>query len=732
MGLSRLHLIISVLVLSAAAYPCGAQEEAGNLQNEQARQLKINKQALLGGSSDAAMLLLFDESAQARAILVKLLEQNADPKAQEVICRALAGAAQEKKAIQNKQDFIGPLLGIVLSSSESGLVESAAQATLIFDYKDISGQLNKIVKDESLPITAKINTLAVLKVQPDIQAVLKLLGLLESSDDKLAKAAAQTLSGLSIPVGKDKKTRQQISNDIKRMGKTAFLRYWHIRQQQEEEMLELRKEVGFWQKQYLELLDKYYAGLEEDGKSAFLTEKLGSEKSIIKLWSLNEVSKKLGGTNPKLPLDSVGTILIALISDADRDVRLNTARLIPLIRELDSAEALLNQYNSETDDEVRTEVFVALGWSCYYGSSADSKFKVSPATKLKTLQMAEQYLVETDVNKALKGANIIRKLFEQNEIAPVDISRCLSGLSIRYSQSQGASRGEFLNIMGGLCAQSVCKAESSQLFKPLFIEAMEDETDSVRLSAAEGLIYIDPAQGLGILRNYTDDKSSAVQKKIITLAGKVGGVEDLNWLMEKAGKANGSRSAWDSMLRIFTDAETSVLKNWVGKLDESETVKNLSDEQIIVFYEIADRKAEAAKQLEMQRDSKYNLAELYQRTEDFEQAAKQLGWLWENAETEPERQRLFAQQLEVYWGWPNLESVKGLISNSLAKGDLDPNGVVAGSIEKNLSEPSVGLDAEAILKMLEAIKTSDMVRGNWKKMLDGWKQRFSSSDKAVP
>ncbi|MFC1677739.1 HEAT repeat domain-containing protein, partial [Planctomycetota bacterium] len=276
----------------------------------------------------------------------------------------------------------------------------------------------------------------------------------------------------------------------------------------------------------------------------------------------------------------------------------------------------------------------------------------------------------------------------------------------------------------------VCKAESAQLFKPLFIEAMEDETDSVRLSAAEGLIYIDPAQGLGILRNYTGDKSLAVQKKIITLAGKVGGVEDLNWLVEKTRQTNGSRTAWDSMLRIFTDAETSVLKNWMDRLSEPETIGNLSDEQIISFYEIADRKAEAAKQLEIQKVSKSNLAKLYQKTGSFEQAAKQLGWLWENAETLPERQDLFARQLEVYWSWANLEGVKGLISNSLAKGDLDPNGVVAGSIEKNLSEPLGGLDAGAILKILETIQTSDLIRPNWKKKLDGWKQRFSDSDKA--
>ncbi len=729
MGFKRLYLIISVLVLSVVVYPCGAQEEAGNDQSEQARQLKINKQALLSGSNDAAMLLLLDKSPEARAILLELLEQSDDPKAREVICRALAGAAQEKRAVKNKQDFIRPLLGIILSTSQSGLVESAAQATLIFEYEDISGQLNKIFKNESLPINAKINALAVLKVQPKIEAVLKLLSLLESSDAELANAAAQTLSALSIPVGKDKKTRQQISNEIKRMGTKAFLRYWHIRQQQEEEMLELRKEIDFWQKQHLELLDKYYAGLEEDAKRAFLTEKLGSDKSIIKLWSLKEVSRKLGGTNPKLPLESMGPILVALISDADRDVRLNTARLMPLIRELDSAEALLKQYISETDDEVRTEVFVALGWSCYYGSSADSKFKVSAETKFKTLQIAEQYLVETDVNRSLKGANIIRKLFEQNGFNPIDITRCLSKLSQRYSQSQASSRGEFLNIMGGLCAQSICKVESAQLFKPLFTESMEDETDSVRLSAAEGLIYIDPAQGLGILRNYTDDKSLAVQKKIIMLAGKVGGVEDLDWLMGKAGKTNGGRSAWDSMLRIFTDAETGVLKDWVDKLSKSETIEKLSDEQIIAFYEFADRKAEAAKQLEMQRSSKYNLAKLYQKTGGFEQAAKQLGWLWENAETESERGDLFAQQLEVYWSWANLEGVKELISNSLAKGDLDPNGVVAGSIEKNLSEPLGGLDAQVILKMLEEIKTSDLIRGNWKKMLDGWKQRFSGSNK---
>ena len=88
----------------------------------------------------------------------------------------------------------------------------------------------------------------------------------------------------------------------------------------------------------------------------------------------------------------LGPVLVNLISEPDRDIRLNTAKLLSLMGELNSAEKLLEQHKAEQDDEVRTEEFVALGVACSYAFLPNSGIKIPVVIKKQTLELACEYL----------------------------------------------------------------------------------------------------------------------------------------------------------------------------------------------------------------------------------------------------------------------------------------------------------------------------------------------------
>ena len=739
----RLCLVILLLVVGCQQTGIGEDKPALPVNDigakaKLSKELKIYQNTLFEGKTeeiriDAATIMLFSEAPLARKILLDALKQGENSAARSAVCRALSQARASQKPIKNKDDFIQPLFEI-LGAEDFAIAKLAAEATLLFEYEKLSGPLEKIVSPpllapqeaRPLPVKARLNAIYALKLQPDMRAIFKLIELLDESEGQVAAEAAKALQSLGIPVGKDAETRRQIINELKRKGREAFLRDWLIHQ--EAQMRRLEAEKNLWQGLYLSALGMIYDDIgNNEARGKFLAEHLVSSKAMVRLWALEKVSQWRVGTKSELPAE-VGPILVSLVSDQNRAVRLKTAELLSLMGQLNSAEKLLEQLKIEQDDEVKTELFVALGGACYYAFLPNSGVKIREEIRKQTLEQAAKYLFEQDANRAQKGAEVIKKLLEQDGLTSAEVDRYLGLLAERYNQekdkSDGVLRGELLGAMAGLCAQSVYRAESARRFAPLFEAALRDETALVRQAAVDGLVYVDKARALKVLRrDFVNDGSITVRKKVIWLAGEVGGQEDLAWLAEKTAATAESEPAWQAMLKIFKRSEAAVLAEWIDRFDAPGAQIRLSDEQKLSVLEMAERKAVGEGKTETLKVVREKLALAYSKDGEFEQAARYFGMLYEAAGTTKAKERVLAELLDVYLRWPNVEAMVRLVDNCLLEKDLDPNSVIVLSVETFLNSLPAGADPNAVLEALTGISSPE-ARPMWAGQVKRWADRL--------
>jgi HEAT repeat protein len=737
----RLYLVMLLLAIGCQQGGVGQDKPALPADKTVAeaklgRQLKINKDALLQGANeqiriDAATVMLFSEDPQAREILLTALAQAENSAARMAVCKALSQARGVQESIKAKADFIQPLFEI-LTTKDFGEAKLAAEATLLFKYEQISEPLEKMVTDSSLPAKARLNAIYALKLQPDMRAIFKLISLLDDSEGQIAMEAENALHSLGIPVGRDAETRKQIIDELKRKGRDEFLRDWLVRQ--ETQMRNLETELDLWREMYLSALDKIYDGVSDNtAKGQFLAECLGDSKEMVRLWALEKVSQWRVGTKSELPAE-LGPVLVNLVSDQNRDVRLKTAGLLSLMGQLNSSQRLLQQLEIEQDDRVKTELFVALGGACYYAFLPGSEVKIPEEIRKKTLEWATKFLLEENPKKAQKGAEVIKKLLEQDGLTTGEVDRYLGLFAERYNQQKdkadGALRGELLGAMAGLCGpRSAHKTEATKTFGLLFEEALSDKADLAREASVEGLINIDKTKALGKLKGgFANDSSAKIRQRVIELAGEVGSGDDLTWLAEKLGSAE-SEPAWQAMLTIFKAVGTDVLDKWVERFSSQDMEARLSDEQKISFLEIAERKASGEKRGEMLKNVRGQLARLYSKSGRFEQAAKCLGLLREAAESPGEKEAILAQMLEVYLRWPKVETAAQLVDNCLLEKDLGPDNVIVLSIEKYLAELPATADPNVVLEALIKIKTAED-RPMWAEQVRRWTERFGQPREA--
>jgi uncharacterized protein YidB (DUF937 family) len=295
------------------------------------------------------------------------------------------------------------------------------------------------------------------------------------------------------------------------------------------------------------------------------------------------------------------------------------------------------------------------------------------------------------------------------------------------TETDALLRGELLGAMASLCSpRSAHKIEAAKTFEPLFEGALTDELDLAREAAVEGLINIDKTKALAKLREgFANDSSSKIRQRVIELAGEVGSKDDLGWLAERLGSAE-SELAWQTMLKMFKAVDADVLDKWIGRFSTQDMKGRLSDEQMVSLLETAERKASGEKSLQMLKDVRGRLGELYIKGGRFEQAAKCLGQLWEAAESPEEKEAILGRLLDVYLRWPNLEAAKGLVANQLLEADLNPESVIVRSIENYLTTQAGDTDPNAVIKTLMQIETT-VARPMWAEQMKRWSQRLGQS-----
>jgi HEAT repeat protein len=743
----KAYLLVLVLLVLA-----GCQQGATKVDNAPAAetsprvetdtQLKVNQESLLRGATedvrlDAATVMLFSDSTRARQILVDTLKQSENKQARMAVCRALTVSREARRPIMNKNDFIEPLAN-VLKTEEGNPAKFAAEALLIFDYDAIANVLEPMAKDESMSVKARLNAIYAMKVQLDIKAITRIAELVEDKDKQVSGAAGDALRSLGIPVSRDARRRAQILSDLRTSGMERFQRDWLVRQ--ESRVNDLEKERDQWRKLYISSLDRIYEGLSDEGQRGnFLIEQLGNSEPTIRLWALGKVSQWRIGTQSKLPAE-LGPVLVKLISSDNKDVRLATAKLLSLTGELSSAERLAEQFKVEQDEEVKLELFVALGAACHYALVPTSGSQLSPELRKQTLEWAAVYLNDEDAKKAHRGAEVIRKLLEPSGLAADDAVKYMDLLVERYDRDKQTGnstlRGDLLGTMARLCGQNVYKPESARRFAGLFEQALNDESDLVREAAVDGLICVDRPKALKVLaKDFVNDRSQIVRDRVMELAGEVGGKDDLLWLWDKLGANSEGKTAWQAMLKIFNNCDVNIIDSWIGRFDSqardnhiSEASKGkLSDEQCVSFFELAERKAVAENKAEMVKAAREKLAQLYTKAGQYEQAAEYLGKLRALAKTTEQKEAILGQLVDVYLRWPKVEAASLLVGNCLLEKDLGHDSAVVRSIDAFLDNPSEGSDPNMVLKSLRRVKSTDQ-RPLWRQQLARWNKRFGSAE----
>jgi HEAT repeat protein len=727
--------VLLILVVLTIAFIQGCQQEqvdsgVGDAKvTDSETQLKINLEALLRGATDeirldAAMVLLFNDNPRARQILIDTLRQAENKPAKIAVCRALVVSRETRRVIKDKKDFIVPLVD-VLKTEDAATAKFAAEAALLYEYEEIADVLEPMARNAALGAKARINVINAMKMQLDIRAITRLTELIDDKDIQVAQAAENALRSIGIPISRSTRGREQVLNELRTRGMERFQRDWLVRQ--EARFSALEKERDLWRKMYLASLDKIYAGLADDSqRGKMLAEQLANPETVVRLWALDKTTQWRIGSQSKLPAE-IGPVLLKLISDENRDVRLASARLLALTGEISSPERLAQQIVAEKDEEVRLEMFVALGAACQYAMVPTSGTQITPELRMHTLEWAAKYLNDDDAKKAHKGAEVMRKLLEPGGLSDEDADKYLNLLVERYNKTHKAGdtdksglRGDLLATMARLCGQSDYKAEVTRRFSGLFEEALKDQEDFVREAAVDGLICVDKPRALRILaKDFTNDKSQMVRARILDLAADVGGKDDLPWLWEKVGVNSESKTAWEAMMKIFNGCDVNIIENWLPKFDNQPNSGKLTDEQRVAFFEMAEKKVLAEKRPEAVKVIRERIAQLYVKGGQYEQAAEELGKLREAAQTPEQKEAILGQLVDVYLRWPRMDSASRLIQNHLLEKDLGHDDVIVRSIDAFWKNPPATADVNMVFDTLQKINHPEP-RPVWQQQVNRW------------
>jgi IS5 family transposase len=123
---------------------------SGDLEANAPRQLRIYRDALLQGASeqsrqDAAIELLLRDDAASRKILLEALASRDNTGARQAVCRGLISCRTSEAVIKNRNDFRESLIGILADEGELD-AKLAAEAMLVFNYREISARLEQMVR----------------------------------------------------------------------------------------------------------------------------------------------------------------------------------------------------------------------------------------------------------------------------------------------------------------------------------------------------------------------------------------------------------------------------------------------------------------------------------------------------------------------------------------------------------------------------------------------------------
>ena len=200
----------------------------------------------------------------------------------------------------------------------------------------------------------------------------------------------------------------------------------------------------------------------------------------MKIWALDRLEELRSGTS-KVKFSELEPVLIPLISDPSRDVRLNTARRLAVAGGTECGQAAAGPAECRAG---RADPARDPGGPCGRRATwlpGHPGRKVPEEIRDGTLVWAVRFLNDADAEKARIGAEVIGKLLEQDGLKPEDVNGYLKALADRYAQMNPANdiglRGYLLGAMAGLCSsRSACREQAAKQFGGFFEQALADKS----------------------------------------------------------------------------------------------------------------------------------------------------------------------------------------------------------------------------------------------------------------
>ena len=690
-----------------------------------AREFRIYRDALQQGSTedirvDAAVVLLVQNDEQGRGALLSALSSEENPQARKAVCQALIKSRGLSQTIDSLEVFQEPLLAIL----QSGSVEEAklaAEAMLLFDYADVAAPLDQILQNEELGSRVRMNAIYALHLRTEPTALRRLIKLLDDSDAEVAKAAETALQeAFGIPVGASRAVWSGILDDLQLKSPDDIRKERLLRQ--EMKLRQVQAERDRWQKLYLSALDKQYELLDETSRKETILDMIESDLDPVRIWALDKASKY-----PVVD-EVLREKLLSVLSDGSRDVRLQAAKALMNMSAINPAAALLERLQVEEDAEVRLAMLEALGEACFFAFSPGSDVELSKDIKLQTLEIASGYLQSESEDECIKGAEVLRKILELNNLSKDSMQSYLGLLDERYRESlyqDEGVRAKLLAILAHLCGQGGAKDPARALFEPLFLDAVDVEDDpALRLAAVQGISYVDSVQALEIFKqkNLMQDQSLAVQQVVIDVAGQTGDAKDLEWLMVLLDGNGHSERAWLAIKSICQRQEVGFLLDWLPELENISATKG---EYVREILDIAEQKAAGQNEQGMlKRVREQTIAWLSER-KVWEQGVAYLSGIGYSMSEKLYSDRTDFEAFIIYLYGGAAENAAEYVEISLSESDIKQGSPILQAITGYFEEKTIGGAPEVFLEKILSIPQDG--RPHWSAFVSDLNRQYGPS-----
>ncbi|MFZ9011410.1 MAG: HEAT repeat domain-containing protein [Anaerohalosphaeraceae bacterium] len=690
-----------------------------------AREFRIYRDALQQGSTedirvDAAVVLLVQNDEQGRGALLSALRSEENPQARKAVCQALIKSRGLSQTIDSLEVFQEPLLAILQSESAEE-AELAAEAMLLYDYADVAAPLDQILQNEERGSRVRMNAIYALRLRTEPTALRRLIKLLDDPDAEVAKAAETALQeAFGIPVGANREVWTGILDDLQLKSPDDIRRERLLRQ--EMKLRQVQAERDRWQKLYLSALDKQYEVLDETSRKETILDMIASDLDPVRIWALDKASKY-----PVVD-EVLREKLLSLLSDGSRDVRLQAAKALMNMSAINPAAALLERLQIEEDAEVRLAMLEALGEACFFAFSPGSDVELPKDIKLQTLEIASGYLQSESEDECIKGAEVLRKILELNNLTKDSMQSYLGLLDERYRKSlyqDEGVRAKLLAILAHLCGQGGAKEPARALFEPLFLDAVDVEDDpALRLAAVQGISYVDSVEALQIFKqkNLMQDQSLAVQQVVIDVAGQTGDEKDLEWLLVLLDGNGHSERAWLAIKSICQRQEVGFLLDWLPELENISATKG---EYVREILDVAEQKAAGENDQDMlKRVREQTIAWLSER-KVWEQGVAYLSGIGYSISENLYSDRTDFEAFIIYLYGGAAEKAVEYVENCLSESDIKQGSPVPQAITVYFEEKAIGDASEVFLERILSIPQEG--RPDWSAFVSDLDRQFGPS-----